>query len=316
MSDSTTGTADLAHEPGLLRESPLVGIGCMVVGVSLIPLMDGVAKGLSGDYHVLQIVWARFAFHLLWLLPALAFYARTHRLIPRYPALQVLRGGLILAATLCYFSAIALMPIADALALLFISPMVTTLLSPILLRERVGAWRWSAVVVGFVGALIVIRPGAGVFQWASVLALCAGVLHGGYLVATRRLAGSTNPVITLFYTGLVGVVAMSATLPIVWTPPPASDWLLMVAMGAFAAGGHFLVIRAFDRAPAPVVAPVAYAEIVAATAVGYFAFGDFPAPWTWAGIAVIVGSGIVITVREGHPRARTTAQGASAHDGF
>lgn len=308
MSNATAATATVTPQPSIPGERPLVGIGLMVVGVSLVPLMDGLAKGLSADYHVLQLVWARFTFHLLWLLPFLAFYARRHRLLPRHPGLQVLRGGLILAATLCYFSAIALMPIADALALLFISPMVTTLLSPLVLRERVGPWRWGAVVVGFIGALIVIRPGAGVFQWASVLALCAGGFHGCYLLATRRLAGSTNPVITLFYTALVGAAGMSLTLPAVWVSPAAADWALMALMGAFAAGGHFLIIRAFDRAPAPVVAPVAYAEIIAATVVGYFAFGDFPAPWTWVGIAVIVTSGVVISVREGRSRRpRSTA---------
>jgi drug/metabolite transporter (DMT)-like permease len=278
----------------------------MVMGVSLVPLMDGIAKGMAGDFHVLQIVWARFTFHLLWLLPFLWGYARTHGLVPRHPGLQVLRGGLILGATLCYFSAIALMPIADALALLFISPMVTTVLSPLVLGERVGPWRWSAVIVGFIGALIVVRPGAGVFQWASVLALCAGVFHGCYLLTTRRLAGSTNPVLTLFYTGLVGALGMTFALPVVWVTPSATDWGLMVALGAFAASGHFLIIRAFDTAPAPVVAPVAYAEIVAATAVGWFAFGDFPAPWTWAGITVIVASGTLITVREGRAKRHST----------
>lgn len=308
MSDTTTATAAMTAQAPTTADRPLLGIGLMVLGVSLVPLMDGVAKSLAADYHVLQIVWARFAFHLLWLLPFLALYARNHRLLPRHPGLQILRGGFILAATMCYFSAIALMPIADALALLFISPMVTTLLSPIVLRERVGPWRWGAVVVGFLGALIVIRPGAGVFQWASVLALCAGFFHACYLLTTRRLAGSTNPVITLFYTALVGAAGMSLTLPAVWIPPPPVDWGLMALMGAFAASGHFLIIRAFDRAPAPVVAPVAYAEIVAATAVGYFAFGDFPAPWTWVGIAVIVASGVVISIREGRQRRpRTTA---------
>ena len=283
-------------------DRPALGIAFMALGVSLVPIMDGIAKGLASDFHVIQIVWARFTFHLLWLVPFLFWYRRSQALIPRHPGLQLLRGGFLLAATLCYFSAIALMPIADALALLFISPMVVTLLAPIVLRERVGIWRWSAVVAGFIGALIVIRPGFGVFQWSSLLALCAGGFHGGYLLATRRLAGSTNPLITLLYTALIGVAATSLTLPFLWVAPAASDWALMAAMGAFAASGHLLIIKAFDKAPAPIVAPVAYAEIAAATAVGYILFGDFPDQWTWTGITVIVASGICISIREGRAR--------------
>ncbi len=298
----TTAGARSAHAAG---DRPLLGIAFMALGVSLVTMMDGIAKGLAGGYPVFQIVWARFAFHLLWLLPFLFWlgHARTV-LFPRHPGLQLLRGFLQLAATLCYFSAIALMPIADALALLFISPMVVTLLSPAVLGERVGIWRWSAVVAGFIGALIVVRPGFGVFQWASVLALGAGVFHGCYLLTTRRLAGSTNPMITLFYTGAIGLLAMSVAMPALWVPPTPAHWGWMAVMGAFAAGGHFLIIKAFDRAPAPVVAPVAYTEIVVATAVGYLVFGDFPAAWTWVGIVIIVTSGLVISIREHRTRRR------------
>lgn len=283
-------------------DRPLAGIGCMLLGVSVVPLMDGIAKYLSGDFHVLQIVWARFAFHIAWLLPILLWRFRPRDLLPRHPALQVLRGGFLLGATLCFFTAIRVMPIADALALLFISPMICTLLSPWVLGEHVGPWRWAAVAAGFAGALVVIRPGFGVFQWMSLLALAAGALHGGYLVTTRRLSGSTRPMVTLLFTALVGLVAMSVALPMVWTPPATGDWLLMILMGLFAAGGHFLIIRSFDQAPAPIVAPIGYFEIVVATLVGYFAFGDFPDGWTWAGISIIVASGIVIALRESRSR--------------
>ena len=291
-----------AHSAG---DRPLLGIAFMALGVSVVPMMDGIAKSLADDYAVLQIVWARFAVHLVWLLPFLLWHGHGRSVLaPRLPGLQILRGVFLLGATVCYFSAIAFMPIADALALLFISPMVVTLLAPVILGERVGIWRWSAVVAGFIGALIVVRPGFGVFQSASVLALGAGVLHGCYLLTTRRLAGSTNPMITLFYTGAIGLLGMSFAMPAVWIAPTPLDWGWMVVMGALAAGGHFLIIKGFDQAPAPVVAPVAYAEIVAATAVGWFAFGDFPAAWTWLGIVVIVTSGLVISIREHRTRRR------------
>jgi drug/metabolite transporter (DMT)-like permease len=285
-----------------VHERPLAGIVCVALGVSLIPLMDGFAKHLSGDFHVFQVAWGRFAFHIVWLLPFILWRLNPREIFARHPGLQLLRGVLLLAATLCYFSAIAWMPIADALALLFISPMICTALSPIVLGEHVGRWRWAAVATGFIGALVVIRPGLGMFQPAALLALGAGACHGGYLLATRRLAGRTNPTVTLLFTGLVGLAALSLAMPVVWRPPAATDWLLMALMGLFAASGHFLIIRGFNQAPASIVAPIGYFEIVVATIVGYVGFGDFPDSWTWAGITIIVASGIVITLREGRQR--------------
>ena len=304
MKPSQSSAAAVAAAPPV-ADRPLAGVACMALGVSLLPLMDGLAKYLSADFHVLQIVWARFAFHVAWLLPILLWRVRPRELLPRHPGQQLFRGALLLAATVCFFAAISIMPIADALALLFVSPMICTMLAPWVLGERVGPWRWAAVATGFAGALVVIRPGLGVFQWASLLALGAGICHGCYLAATRRLAGSTNPMVTLLFTGLVGLLVMSLAQPVIWTPPRAGEWLLMALLGLLAAGGHFLVIRGFDQAPAPVVAPIGYFEIVVATLVGYIGFGDFPDSWTWLGIAIIVGSGVVITLREGRSRRHT-----------
>lgn len=294
--DSTRVTTGGA---GRAADRPLTGIALMALGVSIVPFMDGIAKYLSADYPVMQIVWGRFTFHLLWLLPILLISFRPRDLLrPGRVGLQLLRGGCLLGATLCFFAAISFMPIADALALLFISPMVCTLLSPWLLHEHVGFWRWLAVAAGFLGALIVVRPGFGVFQWASLLALAAGALHGCYLVATRMLSGSTNPAITLFFTAIVGAAVMSMIVPAVWVTPDPAAWGWMALMGLIAASGHFLIIRSFERAPAPVVAPVGYAEMVVATIIGYVVFNDFPDPWTWVGIVTIVASGILISVRE------------------
>jgi len=301
-----------ASAPARASDRPMTGIALMALGVSIVPLMDVVAKLLSADFPVMQIVWGRFTFHLLWLLPFLLVWFRPRDLVPRHPAIQLLRGFFLLAATLCFFLAISFMPIADALALLFISPMVCTMLSPWVLGERVGFWRWLAVAGGFLGALIVVRPGFGVFQWASLSALAAGALHGAYLVTTRRLSGSTNPAITLFYTALVGAAAMSLVMPVVWVAPGAAAWGWMALMGLFAASGHFLIIKSFERAPAPVVAPVGYVEIIVATLAGYLVFSDFPDAWTWLGITVIVASGVAISVREHRHRRRVHREDGGA----
>lgn len=300
----------------LASDRPLAGIALMALGVTIVPTMDAIAKYLSADYSILQIAWARFAFHSLWLLPLVLWYFHPRDLIARHPGLQVLRGLFLLGATICFFTAISFMPIADALALLFISPMVCTTLSPIFLGDRVGPWRWVAVFTGFLGALIVIQPGFGVFQWASMFALAAGFLHGGYLLTTRRVSGAAPPLISLCYSAFVGLIAMSFVAPFVWTPPTPTVWGLFALMGLIAALGHFLIIKSFERAPAPVVAPVAYTEIVAATIVGYVVFSDFPDAGTWLGIAVIVGSGVVISIRErtqAPPKMPPTDTSAASH---
>ncbi len=300
--------------PGRRSDRPLAGIALMALGVTIVPIMDGIAKYLAADYPVMQIVWGRFVFHLMWLIPLLLVYYPVRELIaPRRPMLQLVRGAFLLGATLCFFTALRFMPIADALALLFISPMVCTMLAPWLLREHVGIWRWLAVAAGFAGALIVIRPGFGVFQWASLLALGAGFFHGFYLATTRLLAGETKPVITLLYTAIVGAVAMSVAMPFVWVEPAPSTWGWFALIGLIAASGHFCIIKSFERTAAPVVAPVSYVEIVMATIVGYVVFSDFPDPWTWLGIAVIVASGITISVRERRQRVPPTQGSGALH---
>ncbi|MBA1147091.1 EamA family transporter [Ectothiorhodospiraceae bacterium WFHF3C12] len=277
---------------------PLAGVALMALGVSTLPLMDGLAKYLSSEYHVVQVTWARYLFHLLLLSLLLAGRLRPAELIPRQWGLQLLRSALLLGTTLCYFGAVSYLPLADVLALAFISPVVSTALAPLVLGEHVGGRRWVAVALGFAGALVVIRPGLGVFHWASVLGLGAGFFYGSYQLATRRLSGSGRPVITPLYTAVFGVVVLSVMVPAFWTMPDAAGWVLMAAMGGFGALAHFLIIRAFEHAAAPVLAPVNYVEIVAATALGWVAFGDFPDPWTWSGIALIIGSGCFIALAE------------------
>jgi drug/metabolite transporter (DMT)-like permease len=172
-----------------------------------------------------------------------------------------------------------------------------------MLGERVGIRRWLAVAAGFLGALIILRPGFGVMQMGSLLALGAGCSFAFYTLLTRKLSGSAPPLVTLAYTAVTGMMVMSVAVLPDWITPPPEDLVMMAAIGAVAASGHFLLIRAFDHAPASLLAPYSYSEIVMATAVGWLIFGDFPDGWTWAGIAVIVSSGIYISWRE---RRKTT----------
>jgi drug/metabolite transporter (DMT)-like permease len=280
------------------RAEPLTGVLLMLLAMAILPAMDGMAKYLTARYPPLEIVWARYFFHLVILLPIVLMRHGPRSLLPPRAGLQLLRGGLVLASTVLYFSALALMPIVDALSLVFVAPLVVTAVAPMALGEHVGVRRWAAVIVGFAGALIIIRPGIGVFQWGAVLAISAGVSHGLYFIVTRKLARSAPPLVTLTYAALLGAVAMSAVVPFVWVTPGPADLALMFGVGAVAAVGHFLVIKAFDYASASLLAPYAYAEIVGATAIGLVVFGDFPDAWTWTGIAVIAASGIYISFRE------------------
>jgi len=288
-----------ANGPGAHAGSDAArGILLIVAAMALVPMMDGLAKLLSDRFSVLEIVWARYFFHLLLLLPAVLWRYGTASMLPPRPFLQVFRGGLLLVSTILFFAAIAVMPIADALALVFISPLLVTALSPALLGEHVGIRRWSAVVIGFMGALMIIRPGFAAVGSGTLLALGAGVSYALYIVATRKLSGSAPPLVTLTYTALLGAVATSAAVPWQWILPTAADWAMMAGMGLFAAAGHYLIIKAFECAPASLLAPYGYSEIIMASVVGYVLFGDFPDHWTWIGVAVIVFSGVYISLRE------------------
>lgn len=270
----------------------------MLLGVSIVPIMDGLAKYLSAFYPVAQIVWARFFFHFLFMLPVVLIHYRAAVRHVRQPLLQVVRGGFLLGATLCFFWSLKYLSITDALTLLFVSPIIVTCLSPLLLGEHVGIRRWSAVVVGFAGVCIVLRPDSEAFHPASLAALGAGFCHACYILSTRRLSGTAPPLVTLFYTSLLGVVVLSFYIPWHWQPPETGHFLWMAAIGAIAAAGHYLFIKAFDYAEASLLAPFGYGEIVMATIVGYIGFGDFPDLISWTGISVIIGSGVYIALRE------------------
>lgn len=268
----------------------------MVAAWQIVPFMDTIAKHLSSSYPVPQIVWARFFFHFAVVFPIVLWHHGAGAVRTDKAGLQILRGGFLLTATLLFFTSISYIPLANAVALVFIAPVVLTAMSAFFLREKVPATRWIAVSVGFFAVLIIVRPGFTSFHWASLLALCTAVAFSLYLLSTRMLAGTAPPLVTLMYQSLLGVIVMSAVLPFVWVTPAPMDWLLMVALGAIASISHFLVIRAFEFADASTLAPYNYTEIIMATVLGYVVFGDFPDPWTWVGMALIIATAVYISI--------------------
>ena len=187
---------------------------------------------------------------------------------------------------------------AKALTLAFVAPLITTALSPIFLDEKVGFRRWSAVIIGFVGSLIVIRPGFIEFNLASIAALGTGFFYGIYLVITRKLHSSDSPLLTLLLTGVVGAVIGSFIVPIVWVNPTLNQWSLLALMGVFACLGHLFLILSLKYADASKLAPFGYFEIITNIMLGYYFFGDFPHYWTWLGLTIIICSGVYISFRE------------------
>jgi drug/metabolite transporter (DMT)-like permease len=182
------------------------------------------------------------------------------------------------------------------------------LLSPFLLGEKVGIRRLSAVGIGLIGALVIIRPGLSVFQPAALFGISTGLVYALYVIITRRLAGTAPALVTLTYTAVVGLACTSLIVPFFWTTPTLEQWGFMLALGAVAAFGHLLIILAYERGEASMLSPFSYSEMIGAVTIGYLVFGDFPDRWTWIGIAILIGSGVYISIR-GH---RVSPRPASA----
>ena len=265
---------------------------------AILPFMDTIAKYLSSDLSFFQITWARYFFTVFFTLPFMFFFFKKNLTWTTQPKLQIFRGLTLLFANVLFFYSISVISMAKALTLAFVAPLITTALSPFFLGEKVGFRRWSAVIVGFVGSLIVIRPGFIEFNLASIAALGTGFFYGIYLIITRKLHSSDSPLLTLLLTGVVGAVVASLFVPIVWINPTFNQWSLLALMGIFACLGHLFLILSLKYADASKLAPFGYFEIVTNVILGYYFFADFPHYWTWFGFAIIACSGIYISIRE------------------
>ena len=278
---------------------PLVGIGLMIGAMAVLPLLDVIAKFLGQQgMPVMQIVWARLFFGAWMTLPFALKLVGVRGLVPNMPVMHGVRASFMVSATAFFFWALHYLPIADTLAIFFVQPLVLTLLSPLVLGENVGLRRWVAVMIGFIGTLIIIRPGFQELNPGVFLALASGTCLAVYLLLTRKIAGSAPAMVTTFYTTLSGAIITSVIVLFVWVPPTPAQWGLFVLLSFIANGGHYLIVKSYDHAEASLLAPLAYTEMVMAVLAGWYFFGDFPDMWTFVGVAILIACAIYISWRE------------------
>lgn len=261
-------------------------------------MLDTATKALTAHYPVPQIVFLRFAFHTV--AAALALRLATGR-IPwrsRAPGLEAVRSLALLVANILFVVALSFIPLADASAVTFASPIFTAALAALVLGEVVGPRRWVGIAIGLVGVMVALRPPfltGETPHWALFLPLGTAAFFAAYQILTRKLAAVDGPGTIILHTGLAAGAVAALAQPFVWQPPTAAAWGLMALAGIFGAAGHYLLIQAYSRAPATILAPMTYTQLIWATLASALVFDDPPDAWTMLGAAVIAAGGIVVS---------------------
>lgn len=287
--------SDVAGVPPV--NNPLRGIALMFGGMTLFAATDAIAKLLTGTLSPLQIVWSRQSGLLLGVLIFIAFKGLSV-LKSSHPHLQISRGVLAGISATLFIVGVSYVPLADAVAITFVAPFMVTLMAALLLKEPVGIRRWTAVVIGFLGTLIVIRPGLGVLHPAAFLLMLAAGAFACRQIMSRVLAGGDKTSTTVAYTAIVSWCLLSIPLPFIWQTPSGQEIALLVVMAVCAGFAETLVIMALDAAQAVVVAPVQYVLLLWGTLYGFLLFDQLPDMWTLVGALVLVATGVYTLNRE------------------
>ena len=283
-----------------LKALPLAAVLFLTAGLAVFAVGDAIAKLLVQDLPALQVNWGRFAF----MVPCLALVVHPRR----WPALaqsavprqQLIRSLLPVLSSFFFVLGVAAVPLADAAAILFTSPFFVLVLSVFFLGERVGAHRWASVVVGFLGMLIILQPGAGSVSPGGWFVVAAAATFAGFQILTRRIGSRDTTLQMVVWVTVLGAAAMSAIVPFVWVTPDAGEWLLLIASGVISAIGHGCFAIAFVRAQASAIAPLVYTQLIWATLLGFLLFGDLPGLLTLVGAMIIVGAGLYVIWRENY----------------
>lgn len=277
------------------------GIAFMCAAVAVLPVMDAISKHLTEGYSPVQIAAVRFGCLLMLLIPAALWRSGRAALRPAGRNMLLLRGLLLSASSVLFISALAHVPLASAQSITMVFPLIVTAMSPWMLGEHVGPVRWTMVGVGFLGALLIIRPGLEPVGAGQIYALGSAVSYATYALLTRRMAGGTGRTTQLLWT-VIGALAMTGVMaPFAWRPPELDDLALMALCGVLSGTAHLLIIAAYSEAEASAVVPFSYLQIIFGATIGYLVWGTLLDALSWTGIALIAGAGIVVALRSRTP---------------
>jgi len=291
----------IAGDTGQPR-SALVGVALYIAAVAVFASMDATTKVLVSDLPTVEVMWARFGFHLLIMATALRAWSGRVAWMPRAPRVQIGRSLSLAVCNLLYALALMRVPLAEATAISFVGPVITVALAGFWLGEQVGWRRWCGVMIGLAGVLIVLRPGFGDVDPAAFFAFASACFYAVYQILTRRLAGVDTPQTTIVQTGLWATLVTTLAMPFFWVWPTLTGWLLMLLLGALGGIGHYLLVLAYDRAPASLIAPMGYAGMIFAVLYGLLLFGETPDALVIIGALVIAAGGLlVISVERRRP---------------
>jgi len=279
-------------------DHPFRGIALILASTVFLGISDVTAKYLSATLPSIEIAWIRFLVFALIMSPAMVPGSPLFALQSRRPGLQVMRGVALLGSSLFFISGLRFLPIAEASATGFVSPLFVTALSIIFLGESVGLRRWIATAVGLIGVVIILRPGSGAFHPAAFFPIVSALAWACTLIMTRMMSGREHALTTMTYSSITGACIVSALVPFVWVTPSWDDILFGIFIGIASTAGQWIVVLAFRYADASVLAPFSYTQLLWVTVLGFVIFGELPDIWTITGAVFIVASGLYTAHRE------------------
>ncbi len=279
-------------------DRPFRGIALILASTVFLGASDVTAKYLSATLPSIEIAWIRFLVFAIIMVPAMLPGSPLYALQSDRKGLQLMRGVTLLASSLFFISGLRFLPIAEASATGFVSPLFVTALSIFFLGERVGMRRWIATAVGLIGVLIILRPGSSAFHPAAFFPIVSALAWACTLIMTRMMSGQERAITTMTYSSIVGVCIVSALVPFVWVTPSWHDILFGIFIGVASTAGQWIVVLAFRYADASVLAPFQYTQLLWVSILGFMVFGELPDAWTVTGAAIIVASGLYTAHRE------------------
>jgi len=279
-------------------DRPFRGIALILLSTVFLGTSDATSKYLSSTLPSIEIAWIRFLVFVLIMVPAMLPGTPLYALRSRRPGLQLMRAMALLASSLLFISGLRFLPIAEASATSFVSPLFVTALSIFLLGENVGLRRWVATAVGLIGVLIILRPGSSAFHPAAFFPIVSAFAWACTLIMTRMMSGRERTVTTMTWSSVAGLCILSALVPLVWVAPSWHDVLFGILIGVASTAGQWIVVLAFRYADASVLAPFSYTQLLWVSLLGFLIFGEVPDVWTVTGAAIIVASGLYTAHRE------------------